>query len=49
MLHCSDEEKKVMLDMLRQFEEDCQADEQALLHEEERAQLAARTEGLDLG
>lgn len=45
----SDEEKKAMVDMLKQFEENCEADEQELSGEEERAKLAERMEGIDLG
>lgn len=38
-----------MLDLLRQFEEDCAEDDQKMRHAEETANLASRLEGVDLG
>lgn len=35
--------------MLKQFEEDCEADEQELFYGEEQANLAERMESVDLG
>lgn len=38
-----------MLELLRQFEEDCAEDEQTIRDEETTSQLAARLQGIDLG
>lgn len=38
-----------MIDLLKQFEEDCEEDEQAMRHEAQTANLAARLQGIDLG
>jgi len=46
---CSDEEKKAMLEMIRQFEAGCMQDEEDLAQQDSTNQLAERLKSVDLG
>ncbi|KAF6032429.1 hypothetical protein EB796_009243 [Bugula neritina] len=47
-MKASDEEKKVIMQLLKNFEQECADDEEAMLHNEKIADLASRLAGVDL-